>query len=382
MSLDTVQIEDYVKNNAEIFIKQVLFQFKSAANMRVRPGIKHKETFGRIATDAVWQAASCGWNPAGVTQLDEIELAVEKFEIKENICEQDLSDTYYNLLGEAGSIEDAASFNLEQEYVSAKIAKAQDGIERLVWQGDKSLGVNDPLGQFDGHLTNIASKIPDARNGNVTAVADVTDQPYVEVTIDTVVALENGQEVTLDLTPNDYDGTFKIHNVQPGATTTTFLIIATFTTTATGTWDEVQDSKITKTASGIDDFYSMMDSLPDEFAELSDKTYYLEPKDYRSLTKEIIDLGGAGNFNVDLTTPGESFMFPGEDVKVVRTQGMSGSGKRLLTYKDNLWFGTDLINDYEKSKFFYDEGEDTHKFLMKVKGGTQVAHTHFISIAE
>jgi len=382
MSLDTAKIEDFVKNNAEIFIKQVLFQFRSAPNMRVRPGVKHKETFGRIATDAVFQAASCGWNPAGVTQLDDIQLAVEKFEIKENICDQDLTDTYYNLLGVAGSLEDAAEFNLEEEYVSAKIAKVQDAIERLVWRGDTALGVNNKNGQFDGLLKTIDAVIPDARSGNVTAVADVTGQPYVEVTIDAAVDLENGQFVTLDTTPNDYDGTFEIHNVCKLASTTTFYIIATFTATATGTWTEDQDSKIAKTASVIDDFYSMMDALPDEFSELEDKTFYLEPKDYRSLTKEIIDLGGTGNFNVDLTSPGESFMFPGEDVKVVRTPGMSGSGKRLLTYKDNLWFGTDLVNDYEKSKFFYDEGEDTHKFMMKMKGGTQIAHAHFIAIAE
>ena len=125
-----------------------------------------------------------------------------------------------------------------------------------------------------------------------------------------------------------------------------------------------------------------MDALPDEFQELPDKTFYLEPKDYRALTKEIIDVNGTGNFNIDLTTPGESFMFPGEDVKVVRVQGMSGSGKRVLTYKDNLWFGCDMVNDYEKSKFFYDEGEDTHKFMMKMKGGTQIAHSHMIAVAE
>lgn len=381
MTLETTKISDYVKRNAEIFIKQVLFKFESAENMRVRPGIKHRETFGRIATDAVFKAASCGWNPSGVTQLDDIELAVEKFEIKDEICQQDLDDSYYNLLGQAGSLNDASEFNLEKEYVEAKIAKVQDGIERLVWRGDKSLGANNKLGQFDGLLKKLDAGVPDARTGNVTAVADVADQVYVEVTIDAVVALENGQEVTIAGT-TDYNGTFEVHNVETGSTETTFYIVAAFTSSQTGTWTEVQDSKIAKTASVIDDFYSQYDSLPDEFAELDDKKYYLEPKDYRSLTKEIINLGGTGNFNFDLTNPVKKFMFPGEDVEVVRTAGMSGSGKRLLTYKDNLWFGTDLVNDYETVKFFYDEGDDVHKFMMKMKGGTQVAHKHFASIAE
>lgn len=382
MTLDTTKIADYVKNNAEIFIKQVLFQFSSAENMRVRPGIKHRETFGRIATDAVFQAASCGWNPQGVTQLDDIELAVNKFEIKDEICQQDLDDTYYNLLGQAGSLADAENFNLEKEYVEGKIAKVQDGIERLVWRGDTALGINNPLGQFDGHVKNILSKIPDARTGNVTAVADVANQPYVKVTIDAAVALENGQSVTLDTVTNDYDGTFKVHNVCIVGATTEFYIISPFTVTDTGTWIEVQDSLIAKTGSVVDDFYSQMDSLPDEFAELADKKYYLEPKDFRSLTKEMVDVGGTGNFHIDLTKPVKKFMFPGEDVEVVRTQGLSGAGVRILTYKDNLWFGTDLLNDYETVKFFYDEGDDVHKFMMKMKGGTQVAHSHMISVAQ
>jgi len=381
MTLETSKISDYIKNNAEIFIKQVLFKFSSAENMRVRPGIKHKETFGRIATDAVFKAASCGWNPAGVTQLDDIELGVTKFEIKENVCQQTLDDTYYNLLGQAGSLADDAEFNLEKEYVDAKIAKVQDGIERLVWRGKESLGINNPLGQFDGLVERIMSNIPDARTGNVTAVADVADQPYVEVTIDAVVALENGQDITIAGT-TDYNGTFEIHNACTLAATSTFYIRAAFTSDQTGTWTEVQDSLIAKTASGIDDFYTMADSLDDEFMELPDLKYYLEPKDFRALTKEIINIGGSGNYNIDLTKPTKKFMFPGEEVEVVRTMGLSGEGKRIMTYKDNLWFGTDLISDYETVKFFYDEGEDTHKFMMKMKGGTQVAHAHMVAVAQ
>jgi len=167
MSLDTVKIADFVKNNAEITIKQVLFQFSSAKHIRIRPGIKHKETFGRIATDVILKAASCGWNPEGVTQLDDIELAVTPFEMKENVCDQTLTDTYYNMLGAAGSLEDAAEFNLEKDFVDAKTEKVQDALERLVWRGDDTLPSTDPLSLFTGLIKRLSTNIPDARNGNV-----------------------------------------------------------------------------------------------------------------------------------------------------------------------------------------------------------------------
>ncbi len=381
MSLDTTAIADFVKNNAEITIKKVLFQFNSAQHIRIRPGIKHKETFGRIATDAIWQAATCGWNPLGKTKLDDIELEVTKIEIKSELCQQDLDDTYYNLLGEAGSLADAENFNLESEFVEAKTGQAQHSLERNIWRGDEALGLSDPLGLFRGFILRLGDNIPDARTGAVTAVADVVGQPYVEVTIDTAEILEDGVTVTLDLIDAGYDGTFEIHNVQTGATTTTFCIINAFTGTSTGTWTEDNDQLITATASVIDDFYSLMDAMPQEFHDLPDKKFYLSPVDYRLLRKNIIDLGGTGNFHVDLTQPADNFMFPGEDVMVVRVSGMTGATERILTYKDNLWFGTDLINDYETNKFFYDEGEDVHKFIMKAKGGTQVVHTHMVGIA-
>ncbi len=382
MSLDVQKITDYVKANSEIMIKQVLFQFESAKHMRIRPGIKHRESFGAIATDVVFQAASCGWNPQGVTQLYSIELEVEEFEIKENICQKDLDSTYYNLLGKAGSMEDAANFVLEDEFVMAKTRKVQDGIERLVWRGDSALGMNAINGQFDGLVKRMKASVPNARTGNVTAVADVDGQPYCKVTLNALVGLENGQKVTLNLTPNDYDATFEIHNVNVEGGVTTFYIRATFTSTATGTWVEVQDSRITKTSSVYADFNSLMNAMPDEFSELEGKKFYLEPKDYRSLVTELNGMGASGHFHFFIDKPGKSFMMPGEDVEVVRIPGLSGANVRVLTFNDNLWFGTDLVNDFEKSKFFYDEGEDTHKFLMKMKGGTGIAQKFFVSFAE
>lgn len=382
MSLDTQKITDFVKNNTEIFIKQVLFQFKSAQHMRVRPGIKYKESFGRMATDALFQAAGCGWNSQGVTQLDKIELEVNRFELKDQVCEDDLTDTYYNLLGKAGSLEDASEFVLEEEFVSEKVAKVQDGIERLVWRGDTTLGVNNKNGQFDGLVKRMKASVPNGRTGNVSAVANVSDQPYVKVTLDALVDLEEGQKVTLDLTPDDYDGTFEIHNVNEAGGVTTFFILATFTATATGTWTEVQDSRIAKTSSVLDDYYSLKDAMPDEFEELEDRKFYLEPKDFNSMVKELNRPGTDGHSHIFIAKPGEAFVIPGDDITIVKVKGLSGAGVRILTFNDNLWFGTDLVNDYEKSNFFYDEGQDVHKFLMKMKGGTQIAQKHFVAFAE
>ncbi len=380
MSLDTSKIIGFVKNNAEVSIKKVLFKFGSAKHIRIRPGIKTSETFGRIATDVIFQAAGCGWVSQGVAKLDDIELAVKKFELKESICDDDFEDTYYALLGKAGQLADGEEFNLEKDFVESKVNGAVDALERLVWRGDVTL-TNPKFNRFDGLIKKLKLNIPDARTGSIDSVADVVGEVYVKIEIDTVVALEDGVEVTISGTTN-YNGTFEIHNVCPLASTTTFFIIAPFVATETGTWLEVRDQRIARTGSVLADVKTMMALMPDEFWDLPNKKFYMNPANYRSLREEILDLGGTGNFHVDLTKPGDSFMWPGEDVEIVRISGMSGVNDMIFTYQDNLWFGTDLINDYEKADFFFDKGEDTHKFLMKMKGGTQCAHTHFVVIAE
>ena len=377
--LDTTKIKGYVKNNAEVSIKKVLFQFGSAKHIRIRPGIKTNETFGRISTDVIFQAPGCGWNSQGVTKLDNVSLSVEKFSLKNEVCDNNFEDTYYALLGKAGQIADGEEFNLEKDFVESKVEGSVDALERLVWRGDV-LSSDPKFNRFDGLIKKLKASIPDARTGTVDSVADVTDQPYVEITIDTVENLEDGIEVTISGTTN-YNGTFNIHNFQAGTATSTFYIIAPFVATETGTWLEANDQLIARTASVKDDIESLMDSAPDEFWELTGKKIFLSPALYRSVRKELIDLGGTGNFHVDLTKPSDTFMWPGEDIEVVRTKGMSGVNDIILSYQDNLWFGTDLVNDYETAKFFYDEGQDVHKLLMKMKGGTGCPHTNMVAIA-
>ena len=376
MSLDTTQVADYVKENTDELLKQLLLRFDSAKHVMVRPGIKHKEKIGRIATDALLQAGGCGWNSQGVTKLDQVEIEVTPLKLNEELCQQDLDDTYFILLGKAGSIADGEDFNIEEEYVDQKVKTVQAKIEKLIWRGDTAAA---SLSEIDGYIKKSKAGIPDGRTGSVASVAAGTGSAsaYSIVTLSAPHGLEDGVSITLSaMTVGAYDGVYEVHNV----TASTFHIELVFSATATGTWTEDSDQLITRTASVKTDVESMIDLLPEEAHDVEGKKVFMSPANYRSMRREYLQIEQlAAGFTGE---PGDSFMMPGEDFEIVKISGMATANDIILTYSDNLWFGTDMMNDFETTKFFYDDGEDVHKWLMKLKMGTQIAYTQHVVVAQ
>lgn len=86
--------------------------------------------------------------------------------------------------------------------------------------------------------------------------------------------------------------------------------------------------------------------------------------------------------NDTATTTGE-LTLPGSGLKVVAVNGLNtvaGSlasyGSRIIcTYPENLFFGTDMANEYEEAKFWYSMDDQNIKGSIKWKAGCQIAYT-------
>jgi hypothetical protein len=68
-----------------------------------------------------------------------------------------------------------------------------------------------------------------------------------------------------------------------------------------------------------------------------------------------------------------SQMIPGTNVRVVAVRGLNSTNKMFLSVKSNLFFGTDLLNDFEDFKIWYSNDNDEVRFLTKWKQGVEVA---------
>jgi hypothetical protein len=83
---------------------------------------------------------------------------------------------------------------------------------------------------------------------------------------------------------------------------------------------------------------------------------------------------------------GEQFsqMVPGQNVRVMAVKGLNGTNKMFLSTKKNMFFGTDLLNDYENLEIWYSMDFQEVRVVAKWKQGVNCAfwdYTVFFELA-
>lgn len=81
---------------------------------------------------------------------------------------------------------------------------------------------------------------------------------------------------------------------------------------------------------------------------------------------------------------GEQFsqMVPGSNVRVIAVKGLNGTNKMFLSSKSNLFFGTDMLNDYENLEIFYSMDFQEVRVVAKWKGGVNAAFWDYVVFFE
>jgi hypothetical protein len=77
----------------------------------------------------------------------------------------------------------------------------------------------------------------------------------------------------------------------------------------------------------------------------------------------------------------EEFPFPATNIKVVSTEGLAGAGKMVAAYPQELFFGTDLMDNKEELKLWFSDDDDLFKMKAKWNAGTQVAFPDEVVLA-
>lgn len=110
----------------------------------------------------------------------------------------------------------------------------------------------------------------------------------------------------------------------------------------------------------------LVDNLDEDAREKDDLTLFISRADFDTLTRayrdaNLFDTQYHATANADGT-----YMLPGYDnIRVLVAPGLAGSQKMVLTPASNLYFGTDMENEYEDFRIFYDEQLD--KIIERVK---------------
>jgi hypothetical protein len=133
------------------------------------------------------------------------------------------------------------------------------------------------------------------------------------------------------------------------------------------------------TSSNIIDLVDdMVASIPTDIINSDDLHLFVGYETYRLYAKALRDANlfhytGAENQGQDF-----SQFIPGTGVRIIAVRGLNSTNRMVLSKASNLYFGTDLLSDFEAFSIFYSQDNDEIRFLFKAKVGVQFAFPEFV----
>ncbi len=193
------------------------------------------------------------------------------------------------------------------------------------------------------------------------------EQEYSEKKAKTIAAqletaLWQGDTASGNANLNKFDGIAKLAAADGTvilANTTTFLPAAI--TTAVG----ITTSNVVAI---MDAVYR---ALPAEIVAKDSTKIFCGQDVFRTYT---IALKNANMFNYAVDVKADSsFFLPGTSIEVIATPGLNGTSKIYSTNLENLFLGTDLLNEEERFEIFYAKEADEVRFVSEFKMGVNYA---------
>jgi len=117
-----------------------------------------------------------------------------------------------------------------------------------------------------------------------------------------------------------------------------------------------------------------MNGIKDVYLAMSEETLdrggviFVSPAIYRLFLQGMV-AANYYHYSGPQDAAPEEFIFPGTDVKVVKTPGLAGSLKIVGTFADNLVYGTDGENDLEDIDIWWSQDDRLFKYQVKWNSG-------------
>jgi hypothetical protein len=182
-------LPDYIENKKdELFVKAVA-STKTLDFVEIMPNVKYKEALNYLdSTVVLADGSECGWNPQGSDTFGSRFIEVKPISVQKEFCWKKLRQSYANwqMAFEAGR----ETMPFEDKVAQSQIAAIKKEVEKMVWQGNATVGL-------DGFLAQMAAD---------DAVVDVALSGTITEKLDAVIAaipagaLEKGTNVFLSWT--------------------------------------------------------------------------------------------------------------------------------------------------------------------------------------
>ena len=123
----------------------------------------------------------------------------------------------------------------------------------------------------------------------------------------------------------------------------------------------------------IDSMDDMVELIPEDVVDADDLKLFVGYEVFRTYAKALRD---ANLYHYPSTNDGTQdfrMFIPGTNVEMIAVKGLNGTGRAILAEASNLYYGTDLMSDYEDFKLWYSEDNQEVRFHSRFKVGTNVA---------
>jgi hypothetical protein len=122
----------------------------------------------------------------------------------------------------------------------------------------------------------------------------------------------------------------------------------------------------------------MADVLPQDLWDQEDLTLFMNYAQFRTYVRALRNANYYHFTALESNDIGYSIMHPGTNIRILATRGLKSSNQMILTSAKNLYFGTDMANDYESFRIWKSEDFNSIFFRAIWKQGVQVAYPQYI----
>lgn len=91
---------------------------------------------------------------------------------------------------------------------------------------------------------------------------------------------------------------------------------------------------------------------------------------FRALVGDLVD---KNLYHYNPGAPEGEVYLPGTNVRIIGVNGLNGAKKAIAASLDNLFYGTDMVNDLEKFRLWYSDDNQEFRLVVKFNAGVQVA---------
>ncbi len=131
-------ITGFTDQSSQEIVAKALIGATTPANVTVKLGVRGTQQIQLLNSAPSFQSGACGWNASGTTTFTQVSLASQHEKVNEELCYQQLWDTYQSLLLPPG--QDPETVPFLDSIIALKTKQIQDRIEDKLWNARVASG--------------------------------------------------------------------------------------------------------------------------------------------------------------------------------------------------------------------------------------------------